>query len=256
MGGTWPRRARNQELLKGPLQGPPVVQVSGSLSRGTDAEGKVPTLLPVRKVPDDEGERKVTDEPPPAAARTKVDRRVLLIIVVAVLAIAGVAVLVPMNPRTSGTTTTGSISISSGANTIVTTAVQSDPAGFTLESSKQPSSVSSDWAILQQVSDGSEANVTVVVYSSTNASQAYYDTLVAGLKGLSGYTDVTSSLTSFEQYGTCYGYGEDVDSIAVINGVCTKGNVFLQVHLVSGIAFSSLEGDLTSIMGALYKSAS
>jgi hypothetical protein len=175
--------------------------------------------------------------------------------VVAILAIAGVVVLVPTTTAPPSATTTGSISVSSGADTIVASAVQTSPAGFTLESSKQPSSASSDWAVLQQESDGSEANVTVMVYQSTNASQAYYDGLVEGLKGLTGYTDVTSSLTSFQQYGACYGYGEDVDSIAVVNGVCTKGNVFLQVHLVSSIAFSSLESDLTSIMGALYQSA-
>ena len=191
----------------------------------------------------------------PPAARVKVDRRILLVIVVAVLAVAAVVALTSTTPPPSVTTTTGSITITSGANTIVIAAVQTTPAGFTLESSKQPPSVTGDWAILQQESDGSEANVTVIVYPSTNASQAYFSTLVSGLKGLAGYSDATSSLTSFQQYGACYGYGEDVDSIAVVNGVCTKGNVFLQVHLVSGIAFSSLESDLTSIMGALYRSA-
>jgi hypothetical protein len=193
--------------------------------------------------------------PPPVAARTRIDRRVWLVIIVAVLAIAGVVALVPTTTPPPGATTTGNISVSSGADAIVASAVQTTPAGFSLESSKHPPSGSSDWALLQQESDGSEANVTVMVYPSTNASQAYYDGLVAGLKGLTGYTDVTSSLTSFQQYGACYGYGEDVDNIAVVNGLCTKGNALLQVHLVSSIDFSSLEADLTSIMGALYQSA-
>jgi hypothetical protein len=194
-------------------------------------------------------------EPSPKAGGIKVDRRVWLGIAVAVLVIAGVVVFVSMTAPPSGTTTMStSTSISSGADAIVASAAQSNPAGFVLESSKQPASRSSDWAILQQ-SDGSEANVTVMIYSSTNASQAYFDRLVAGVKGLPGYTDVTSDLASFQQYGKCYGYGEDIDNIAVINGVCTKGNAFLQVHLVSGIAFSDLEADLTSIMGALYQSA-
>jgi len=145
-----------------------------------------------------------------------------------------------------------------GADAIIASAAQTDPSGFTLQTSKRTASASSDWAVLQQ-SDGSEANVTVLAYPSANASQAYFERLVAGVDGLPGYTDITSSLASFQQYGSCYGYGEDVgdgeNSIAVVNGVCTKGNVFLSVHLVSGISFSELEGDLTSIMGALYQSA-
>jgi hypothetical protein len=92
------------------------------------------------------------------------------------------------------------------------------------------------------------------MYPSANASQAYFDRLVSGASGLPGYTDITSVLTSFEHYGKCYGYGEDVDNIAVANGVCTVGNVFLQIHLVSSISFLALEGDLTSLMGALYQS--
>ena len=177
-------------------------------------------------------------------------------VVVAVLIIAGVVALVATSAQ-SGTTTTAtakSIAISTGADAIIASAVQTNPSGFVVQSSKLAASGSSDWAVLQQ-SDGSEANVTALVYPSTNASQAYFDRLVAGVKGLPGYTDFTSDIASFQQYGSCYGYGEDVDGIAVVNGVCTKGNAFLSVHLVSGISFAYLEGDLTSIMGALYQSA-
>jgi len=195
-----------------------------------------------------------TAEPAPRASGIKIGRRVLLGIVVVVLVVAGVVVLLPTASPPPSSTTTGSTTISSGADTIIAAALQSNPAGFTLSSSKQPASSSADWAILQQ-SDGSEANVTVILYISTNASQEYFGRVVAGVENLPGYTNVTSSLTSFQGYGPCYGYGEDVDSIAVINGICTKGNAFLQVHLVSGIDFPDLEDDLTSIMGALYQSA-
>ena len=170
----------------------------------------------------------------------------------AVLVLAGAAVLLSMTAP--GGTTAESTSVSNGADAIVASAAQADPAGFTLETSKQPPSGSGDWALLQQA-DGSEANVTVKVYPSANASQAYFGRFVAGVRDLPGYTDFTSSLASFQRYGGCYAYGEDVDGIAVANGVCTKGNAFLQVHLVSSIAFSDLEGDLTSLMGALYQSA-
>ena len=172
----------------------------------------------------------------------------------AVLIIAGVVALVATSRPSATTTTTMSTYISAGADSILASAVQTNPSGFVLVSSKPAASGSSDWASLQSA-DGSEANVTVLVYPSTNASRAYFDRFVTGVSGLTGYTDITSDLASFQQYGKCYGYGEDVEGIAVANGVCTKGNAFLQVHLVSSISFSALEGDLTSIMGALYQSA-
>ena len=181
-------------------------------------------------------------------------RRVGLGIVVAVVIIVVVVALAATKKPSAKTTTTMSTSISTGADTILASAVQTNPSGFVLESSKPTPSVSSDWAVLQSA-DGSEANVTVSVYPSTNASEAYFDRYVTGVSGLVGYTNVTSGLASFQRYGKCYGYGEDVEGIAVANGVCTKGNVFLQVHLVSSISFSDLEGDLTSIMSALYQSA-
>ena len=183
----------------------------------------------------------------------------IAIVVLTVLVVSSVVALV-VTSIPSGTTTATSTSISTSAAAIIASAVQTNPSGFTLESSKPTTSGSSaqngDWAILEQ-SDGSEANVTVIVYPSTNASQAYFDRFVAGVKGLPDYTDITSDLGSFQQYGKCYGYGEDIsaESISVANGVCTKGNVFLSVHLASDISFLDLEGDLTSIMNALYQSA-
>jgi len=174
----------------------------------------------------------------------------------AILTVAGAVWFAASMVAPAGTVASeGTTSISSGAPAIIAAAAQTDPAGFVMQASQRVPSGSSYWATLQHP-DGSEANVTVMVYSSTDASQAYYGKVVAGVRGLPGYTDVTSDLSSFQQFGKCYGYGEDVDGIAVVNGVCTKGNVFLQVHLVSAIAFSDLEGDLTSIMGALYQNAS
>lgn len=191
---------------------------------------------------------------------TRMGRRLVVGIVVAALVIAGaVALAVTSAPKVSTpATTASSTSISAGADSIIASAVRTNPAGYTLESSEPASSRSnlqlSDWALLQQA-DGSEANISVIVYSSTNASQTHFERFVAGVESLPGYTDITNDLGSFQQYGKCYGYGEDVDSIALVNGICTKGNVFLYVHLVSSISFSDLEGDMTSIMGALYQSA-
>ena len=188
-----------------------------------------------------------------ASARTK--GRVWLGIAVAVLIVAGLVWFVAtIAPSPGMATSQESTSISEGASSIIGSALQANPAGFVFQSSGRPVSGSSGWATLQQP-DGSEANVTVVVYPSTAASQRYFSRVVSGVKGLPGYADITSDLDSFQRYGQCYGYGEDVDSIAVVNGVCTKGNVYLQVHLVSAIPFTDLEGDLTSIMGALYQGA-
>lgn len=210
-------------------------------------------MPPVRRTFSGSDVPEAAGEPSPKAVGIKIDMRVWLGIALAVLVIVGVVAFVSMTTPPSGATVTNT-SISSGADAIVAAAAQTNPAGFVLESSKQPASRSSDWAILQQ-SDGSEANITVIVFSSANASRAYFNRLVAEVKGLPGYTNVTSDLASFQQYGVCYGYGEDIDNIAVINGVCTRGNAFLQIHLASGIAFSDVEGDLTSIMSALYQSA-
>jgi hypothetical protein len=180
-----------------------------------------------------------------------------LIVVVVLLVFAGFVafVVVSTPPVTTPTTNT---SISAGPDIIISSVVQTNPSGFVLESSKpelQVGGTQAGWAVLGQP-DGTVANLTVVVYDSDNASQAYLGRLVANVKGLTGYTDVTSDLATFQQYGRCYGYGEDVDGIGVANGVCTKGNVFLQVHLVSAVPFSTLETYLTSLMGALYQNAS
>jgi hypothetical protein len=182
-------------------------------------------------------------------------RKALLAAVVLVIILAAAAASLRSQQGAPTTaTSTGTTTISGGAYAIVTSAAQSEPAGFVLESSQQTGSGASAWATMQQA-DGSGANVTVIIYPSAAAASAYYGRVVAGVEGLPGYTAISSALSSFQGYGACYGYGEQADNISVANGVCTKGNAFLQVHLESGIAFSSLEADLTTVMGALYESA-
>ena len=103
-------------------------------------------------------------------------------------------------------------------------------------------------------SDGSFANMTVRVFSSTNASQAYYGTFVASVKGLPGYTDISSELNSFQQYGRCYAYEEGVENFTVVNGICSKGNVILKIHLASTVSLQQLEADMVTLMRSLYDS--
>ncbi len=38
----------------------------------------------------------------------------------------------------------------------------------------------------------------------------------------------------------------------VANGVCTKGNVYIQVHLAATSSLQSAEGDMAGFVGAAY----
>ncbi|MDA4112524.1 MAG: hypothetical protein OK474_00560 [Thaumarchaeota archaeon] len=151
------------------------------------------------------------------------------------------------------TSTTYSIS----ATAVIQAAVQQGPAGYTATTlravnSSHPGAQSAAYAILNE--SQSLANMTVIVFGTTNSSQSYYDLFASHVVGLPGYTNITPVLNGYEQYGKCYGYGEDVDGIAVANGICTDGNVFLQAHLSSTAPFSQLEADLSSLMGSMYQS--
>lgn len=208
---------------------------------------------------------RLSEEPSAAAgdsssstAATGVNKRVGAGIAVAIVVIAVVVALVATSaPSPSTTVTTGlTTSISESAPSILASVVQASPAGFSNESSKARPSSTVDWVELQNVADGSSANVTVMVFPNMNESQAYFGRVVADEGGLPGYSVINSTLASYQQYGSCYAYGEDTsDGISVVNGLCTKGNVFLEVHLISGISFNALEDDLTAIMGAAYQSA-
>ncbi|MDG6900925.1 MAG: hypothetical protein JRM80_03085 [Nitrososphaerota archaeon] len=177
--------------------------------------------------------------------------RVSILVVVAVVLVGFAAVtLSGAQPRATSSTSTR---FSTGADSVVSAAAGQDAAGYSLQSSDPNPNASGDWAVLG-AADGSRANMTALVFSSQDDSQAYFGRLVSNLKGLPGYTDITPSIAQFQQYGSCYGHGEYVDSISVADGVCTKGNVFLQVHLVSGKPLDELEVDMTDLMGALCQS--
>lgn len=179
-------------------------------------------------------------------------RSVLVAIVLLAVACGGAAYAL-LSGQPSGATTSTSTEFAIGANSVVSAVASQGTSGYSLESAKANGSASADWAVLGSA-DGSVANLTALVFASSNDSQAYFARLVSSLEGLPGYTEVSSALSAYQQYGRCYGYGEDVDGIAVVNGVCTEGNVFLQVHLVSNKSFGDLEADMTSLMGALYGS--
>ncbi|MGA2664607.1 MAG: hypothetical protein ABSF83_06670 [Nitrososphaerales archaeon] len=164
----------------------------------------------------------------------------------------------PPPPSTTVTRTTRT-SYDVTASSIVLSAVQQDPAGYTEASSgplapTYPGELSAADAILETSGSAANGNVTVAVFATTNSSQSYFDEFASHVRGLAGFTDITSVIGAYEQYGGCYAYGEDVDGIGVANGICVDGNVFLQVHLSSSEQFSYLEDDLSSLMGAAYQS--
>jgi hypothetical protein len=177
---------------------------------------------------------------------------VILVALLAIYALGGFG-STPGPTYSQTTSTTYNVS----ASAVVQAAAQQDPAGYNATSLKAlnhsyPGAQSAADAILSEPQ--SAANMTVIVFDTTNSTQSYYDLFASHVVGLPGYTNITSVLNAYEQYGKCYGYGEDVDGIAVTNGICVDGNVFLQAHLSSSATFSQLESDLSSLMGAMYQS--
>jgi hypothetical protein len=99
--------------------------------------------------------------------------------------------------------------------------------------------------------------MTILVFDGPLSAQTYIDSVITNSKGLSGYTDISAALSSYRQYGVCYGFGQaDPDGNgAVATGVCTKGNIYIQVHNVSPSSLSSAEGDMSDLVGAAYQGA-
>jgi hypothetical protein len=198
-------------------------------------------------------------ELPPVALEPERHVRLGAAMVIIAIVLGGVLLVYQFLPAGSSSVTTTSTFYQVGPKPIVASAVESNSVGFTSVSSGSgpsgdPTRLSA-WASAQQP-DGTAANMTVFVYLSYNMSQSYYTRFVNSVQSLPGYTDISSVLGSYQHYGRCYAYGEDVDGIGVADGICAKGNVILRVHLVSGVSFSTIEDYLTGLMGSLYDSVS
>jgi len=160
---------------------------------------------------------------------------------------------------TSGTASTTSASYALDASAVITSAAAHAPAGYTQGSShvlnpNETGLESGAYAVFTAQA-GSLANMTIIVFDTPKSAQTYIMSVVSNAKGLSGYSDVSSSLSSYQHYGLCYGFGQaDPDGNgAVATGVCTRGNVYIQVHVVSPSSLSSAEGDMSSLVGAAYQ---
>lgn len=145
------------------------------------------------------------------------------------------------------------------ASSVVSSTVLGYPGGYTASATgslnaKSDGAASAAYAIMGQTQ--SAANLTVIVFDQASSAQSYFARFRSNVQGLPGYSNISSAVSGYQQYGACYGYGEDVDGIAVVAGICTKGNVFLEVHITSSNDFSSVQGDLTTLMGAAYANVS
>ena len=177
----------------------------------------------------------------------------LALVIIAVVLAASAFYSVAVAPSRTATAETTSTVFQINASAVVSAVSEQDPAGYSTSATGdlRPSSLelsSAGYAILGKPE--STANLTVIVFNQVDQAETYFDSFRASVQGLPGYTDISSALRSFEGYGACYGYGEDVDGIAVAVGICTEGNVFIGVHITSSNNFATVEGDLTTLMGA------
>lgn len=162
------------------------------------------------------------------------------------------------NSPPSSSTVETSTSYDTLASSVISSAADRLPSGYSQGSSKvlsadEPGLVSSGSALYSN-QEGALANMTILVFSSPASAETYITSVISNAKGLSGYSDATSTLAGYQHYGVCYGYAESDPEGGqyVANGVCTKGNVYIQVHLAARSSLPSAEGDMASFVGAAY----
>ena len=162
-------------------------------------------------------------------------------------------------PESTSTASSTSTSFAADASGVIASVASRAPSGYTQGSSRQlnPNETGLQTGAYSVFSTqaGSSANVTILVFDSPKSANTYISSVASNAKDLSGYSDITSSLANYQRYGLCYGFGETdpYGNGAVATGVCTKGNVYLQVHVVSPSSLSSAEADLSNLIGAAYQ---
>ncbi|MDA4115172.1 MAG: hypothetical protein OK442_01290 [Thaumarchaeota archaeon] len=161
-------------------------------------------------------------------------------------------------PASSTVETTASTSYGALASSVISSAANYLPAGYAQGSSRElnanESGLVSAAEALYSNPGGALANMTIIVFGSPASAQTYITSVISNAKALSGYSDATSTLAGYQRYGVCYGYAESdpEGAIYVANGVCTKGNVYIQVHLAASSSLPSAEGDMAGFVGAAY----
>jgi len=163
------------------------------------------------------------------------------------------------NAPVSTSTSTATTSYNVAATSVISSATSYLPPGYLQGSSKQLNAnesglVSGQYALYSN-QGGDLVNMTILVFSSPASAGSYITSVIANSDDLGGYTNATSTLTGFQHYGVCYGYAESDPEGGeyVANGVCTKGNVYIQVHLASTSSLATAEGDMSAFVGAVYQ---
>jgi hypothetical protein len=180
-------------------------------------------------------------------------------IVALALLLTGLGVFNQSTGTGTSTTTTSTTYNLIASSVLGSAAFYAPAAGYTQGSPKQlnphESGLETAGYALFTNQGGAVANMTILVFNSTTSAQRYTDSVISNAKAVSGYTDVTSILTSYQQYGACYGYAQtDPEGAgAIATGVCAKGNIYIQVHLATTSSLPSAEGDMSSLVGAAYQ---
>jgi len=162
-------------------------------------------------------------------------------------------------PASSTIQTTEATSYNTLASSVISSAANYIPAGYLQGSSRQlnanESGLVSAGYVLYSNQGGALTNMTILVFGSPASAQTYITSVISNAKDLSGYSDATSTLAGYQHYGVCYGYAESdpEGSQYVANGVCTRGNVYIQVHLAASSSLPSAEGDMAGFVGAAYE---
>jgi hypothetical protein len=159
---------------------------------------------------------------------------------------------------TSSSSSTTSASYQVEARYVIASAAALLPAGYATGSAQQlnasePGLRDGAYTVLSSRT-GSSANLTILVFDEPGYAQTYIASVVSNAKGLIGYSDVSAVLATYQHYGLCYGYGQDDPdgNGSVVTGICTRGNVYIQVHLVSHSPLASAKQDVSSLVGAAY----
>lgn len=145
-----------------------------------------------------------------------------------------------------------------GATSVISAAAAHAPSGYSPGPSKQlnpdESGLVSGGYSLFSTQSGALANMTVLVFSSQASAERYIDSVISNAESLSGYSNATATLAPYQHYGVCYGYAEadPEGGGSVANGVCTKGNVYIQIFLASGGSLTSAESDMSAFVGSAY----
>jgi len=145
------------------------------------------------------------------------------------------------------------------APAVISAAASNPPAGYFPGSTKElsPNESGLETAAYSLFSNqgGADVNMTVIVFDSQASAQRYTDSVISNVKGLPGYSNDNSTLSSYQRYGTCYAYGEpDPDgSGSIATGVCNKANVYISVHIATTESLPAAEGDVASFVGAAYE---